>query len=64
MDEWMNRIEAKLDALNNPIRTDADQVKRLLIAFKAGRIIESIKEVRAMTGIALKEAKDLVEACG
>lgn len=63
MDEWMNRIEAKLDNLANPQKANEETVRRLLIAFKAGRVIESIKEVRAMTGLGLKEAKDLIESC-
>jgi ribosomal protein L7/L12 len=64
MDEWMNRIEAKLDKLNDAkYLTDPDQIKRLLVAFKAGRRIESIKEIRAMTGFGLKEAMNLLEGC-
>lgn len=63
MDEWMNRIEAKLDNLANPSKANAETVRRLLIAFKAGRLIESIKEVRVITNLGLKEAKDLIESC-
>lgn len=64
MDDWMNRIEAKLDRLNDAkYQTDADQIKRLLVAFKANRRIDAIREIRLMTGLGLKEAKDLLEVC-
>lgn len=63
MDEWMNRIETKLDNLANPQKTDIEIIRRLLIAFKAGKLIESVKEVRAITGVGLKEAKDLIDDC-
>jgi large subunit ribosomal protein L7/L12 len=41
--------------------TTAEEEKKLVLASAGDKKIEVIKEVRALTGLGLKEAKDLVE---
>lgn len=62
MKEQLDRIEAKLDALAQPdIVISIRQMEHLLSAIVNSRKIDAIKEVRAMCGIGLKDAKDLCE---
>lgn len=59
----LDRMEAKLDQLiidKTPVAIN-DKLEAMLVAFKANRKIETIKIVRELTGLGLKEAKDLVE---
>jgi ribosomal protein L7/L12 len=73
MGEWkmnemhqMDRIEAKLDQIINRDQVlakavDIKSFKRCLDFVRDKHKIEAIKECRAMLGIGLKEAKDLIE---
>lgn len=59
----LDRIEAKLDQLNvekTPVSIN-DKLEALLVAFRERKKIEAIKIVRELTGLGLKEAKDLIE---
>jgi hypothetical protein len=62
-DEQISRIDimVTLDP-EVQVRTNADQLGRLLGHMKRGSKIEAIKEYRALTGMGLKESKDAVEA--
>jgi ribosomal protein L7/L12 len=44
-----------------PIPVRPTQVTALILAVRDGQKITAVKEVRSMTGLGLKEAKDLVE---
>jgi ribosomal protein L7/L12 len=61
-------INRKLDLLiaqtNNPSQVRAEHIKELLQAIKRKSKIEAIKCIRTMTGLGLKEAKDLYEQHG
>src|SRR5271163_3461131 len=50
---------AQTDYAGLPVRPET--VKALLVAIGAGNKIGAIKEVRTLTGLGLKEAKDLLE---
>lgn len=64
MEEELRRVRADLyQALKSPPLPSAERLARELVqAVAANAKIQSIKVIREMTGLGLKEAKDLFEA--
>jgi ribosomal protein L7/L12 len=65
--EAKDMFEGIIDGILKSVRTDVlrsvkTDVGRLMVALRDSQKIDAIKEVRALTGQGLKEAKDMVEA--
>lgn len=64
--QQLDRIEEKLPKPAEPetpswVRTDHDTACDVFYAIKDRKKIEAIKALRTLTGLGLKEAKDLIE---